>query len=32
MYKLGFVKVLLSLPQCLSFNPKQYKYKDKIET
>jgi hypothetical protein len=23
--------VLLSLPQCLSFNPKQYKYIDKIE-
>jgi hypothetical protein len=23
--------VLLSLPQCLSFNPKQSNYKDKIE-
>jgi hypothetical protein len=32
MCKLDFVYVLLSLPQCLSFNHKQSKYKDKIET
>jgi hypothetical protein len=31
MCKLGFVKVLLSLPHGLSFNPKQSNYKDKIE-